>query len=102
MVELTNTSIVLVSGDLSAVWSILTFIGRTGRIGNEGLATSFYNERNEDLANDIVKVLLETGQDIPDFLDSFKPEEGEAVDFDDDTDAEGEGDDNGGAADAWT
>jgi len=25
-------------------------IGRTARIGNEGLATSFYNDRNEDIA----------------------------------------------------
>ncbi|KAL9619830.1 MAG: hypothetical protein Q9160_005570 [Pyrenula sp. 1 TL-2023] len=84
-----------------AFWSILTIVGRTGRIGNEGLATSFYNERNDDLANDIVKILLETGQEIPDFLDAFKPETGEAINFDDDTDNEGEGDGNGDAADTW-
>ncbi|TVY31493.1 ATP-dependent RNA helicase [Lachnellula subtilissima] len=49
-------------------------IGRTGRIGNLGLATSFYNERDADLAEPLVKVLLETGQGIPDFLAEHIPE----------------------------
>lgn len=52
----------------------LTFIGRTGRIGNMGLATSFYNDRDEDLAPSLVKTLLETRQTIPDFLESHIPE----------------------------
>ena len=37
-------------------------IGRTARIGNMGQATSFYNDRNEDLAPALVNILLETGQ----------------------------------------
>ncbi|PQE03534.1 hypothetical protein CJF31_00012079 [Rutstroemia sp. NJR-2017a BVV2] len=49
-------------------------IGRTGRIGNMGLATSFYNDRDSDLAETLVKVLLENGQQIPDFLQEHIPE----------------------------
>jgi len=48
--------------------------GRTGRIGNLGLATSFFNDRDADLAEPIVKVLLETGQAIPDFFTEYIPE----------------------------
>ncbi|KAA6408095.1 MAG: DEAD DEAH box RNA helicase [Lasallia pustulata] len=65
-------------------------IGRTARIGNEGLATSFYNDRNEDLAESLVKLLLETKQDIPDFLSRFVPKDPTKLEFDDDTDNEGE------------
>ena len=39
-----------------------------------GLATSFYNEKNSDIAEMLVKTLLETGQTIPDFLEEFLPE----------------------------
>ena len=67
-------------------------IGRTARIGNEGLATSFYNDRNEDIAESLVKLLLETKQEIPDFLSSFVPEDPTKLEFDDDTDNEGEED----------
>lgn len=49
-------------------------IGRTGRIGNHGLATSFYNERDEELAPSLVKTLLETRQEVPDFLEEHIPE----------------------------
>ncbi|TKA81621.1 hypothetical protein B0A49_01255 [Cryomyces minteri] len=65
-------------------------IGRTARIGNAGLATSFYTERNEDIADNLVKLLMETGQEIPDFLQDRIPEDGKAI-FDDDTDSEEEG-----------
>ncbi|KAH1499833.1 hypothetical protein LV164_002639 [Aspergillus fumigatus] len=69
-------------------------IGRTARIGNEGLATSFYNDKNSDIAPDLVKILIETGQKVPDFLESYKPAD-EVVKFDDDTDDEAaDGDDN--------
>ncbi|KAK0729813.1 P-loop containing nucleoside triphosphate hydrolase protein [Lasiosphaeris hirsuta] len=49
-------------------------IGRTGRIGHRGLATSFYTERDEPLASVLTRTLLETKQEIPDFLEGFKPE----------------------------
>ena len=63
-------------------------IGRTGRIGHHGLATSFYNERNEEMAQSLVNILMETDQDIPDFLETYKPEG--KVEFHDDTDDEEE------------
>lgn len=84
--------------------------GRTARIGNTGLATSFYNEKNEDLAPLLVKTLLETKQDVPDFLESFLPtgENGAVgpIDFEDDSDKEGEGEagtnqGNGDQSDPW-
>lgn len=59
-------------------------LGRTARIGNEGLATSFYNDGDSDLGSDLVKVLLETGQKIPDFLQDFTPSDNILV-FDDDS-----------------
>ncbi|KAI5779122.1 P-loop containing nucleoside triphosphate hydrolase protein [Geopyxis carbonaria] len=49
-------------------------IGRTARIGNHGLATTFYNSNNEDIAPDLVKILLECKQIVPDFLQSYVPE----------------------------
>ena len=67
-------------------------IGRTARIGHQGVATSFYNDRNEDLAQDLVNVLAETSNPIPEFLDHLKPKEGAQIQFDDDTDDEAEGD----------
>lgn len=68
-------------------------IGRTARIGNEGVATSFYNnDRNEDIAPDLVKLLIEAKQEVPDFLEQYKPAEGEEVDFHDGTDDEDEAD----------
>ncbi|KAA8645800.1 hypothetical protein EYZ11_011205 [Aspergillus tanneri] len=62
-------------------------IGRTARIGNEGLATSFYNDRDSEIAPELVNILIESKQKIPDFLDSYKPYNNE-VNFDDDTDDE--------------
>ena len=48
--------------------------GRTGRIGNMGLATSFYNDHDIDLAENLTKTLLETHQPVPDFLEQYIPE----------------------------
>jgi ATP-dependent RNA helicase DDX3X len=59
--------------------------GRTARIGNEGIATSFYNERNEELAGDLVKILVECKQKVPDFLEEYRPENDD-LDFDDNSD----------------
>lgn len=54
-----------------------------------GRATSFYNERNEGLGPDLVNILLEAEQPVPDFLEHFKPEDGKP-EFNDDTDDEEE------------
>ncbi|KAI4146549.1 MAG: hypothetical protein LQ341_002046 [Variospora aurantia] len=72
-------------------------IGRTARIGNIGLSTSLYNDKNEGVAEDLVKLLMETNQEIPDFLEAFKPSEGE-LDFQDDSGVEDEEEAAGGAA----
>src|SRR3954468_18896849 len=63
-------------------------IGRTARIGNVGKATSFYNDRNEDIAEDLVKILIESKQEIPDFLEDKKPENPEQIEWHDGTDDE--------------
>ncbi|KAK5114203.1 hypothetical protein LTR85_010268 [Meristemomyces frigidus] len=65
-------------------------IGRTARIGHQGLATSFYNDRDEDIAQHLVNVLVECECEVPEFLSHLKPEEGAKIEFDDDTDDEAE------------
>merc|ERR1711913_219108 len=44
-------------------------IGRTGRVGNKGKATSFYDpEHDTDVGGAVVKILSECQQEVPDFL----------------------------------
>merc|ERR1712174_30747 len=43
-------------------------IGRTGRVGNTGGATSFFNDKNMNIAKDIVDLLSEAAQDVPSWL----------------------------------
>ena len=91
----------LPNADHGGIHEYVHRIGRTARIGNLGMATAFYNERNEDIADALTKLLLETEQEIPDFLDGYKPAEGEELAFNDDSDNEEEGEDDawgGGAA----
>lgn len=47
-------------------------IGRTGRAGNVGLATSFFNDNNRNVAKGLVELLKEAGQPIPDFLQNMR------------------------------
>lgn len=49
-------------------------IGRTGRIGNRGLATAFFNDRNSDMGTAIVEQLIEMKQHVPDFLEEYRPQ----------------------------
>ena len=70
-------------------------IGRTARIGNSGLATSFYNDRNTDISAALVKVLLETKQPVPDFLSDLVPEGGQIKWSDDEDETEGYKEDGG-------
>ena len=78
-------------------------IGRTARIGNVGMATSFYNDRNEDIAEALTKILVESNFEVPDFLEQYKPEEEGKLEFDDDTDEEGEAEGDGfGASNSGT
>lgn len=46
-------------------------IGRTGRAGHTGLATSFFNDNNRSIARDLFETVLETKQEVPDFLRSI-------------------------------
>ncbi|XP_063900875.1 ATP-dependent RNA helicase DDX3X-like [Zophobas morio] len=50
-------------------------IGRTGRVGNVGMATSFFNEKNINLAKDLRLKLLEQNVEVPSFLEdmAFSP-----------------------------
>lgn len=43
-------------------------IGRTGRAGNVGIATSFFNRNNRNIVKDMIALLSEADQEIPDFL----------------------------------
>ena len=40
-------------------------IGRTGRMGNLGLATSFFNEKNRNLTKELVELIVESNQELP-------------------------------------
>lgn len=52
-------------------------IGRTGRVGNRGKSTSFYDpEANSELAGDIVKILKDASQPIPEFLEGVTASSG--------------------------
>ena len=46
-------------------------IGRTGRMGNLGLATSFFNEKNRNLTKDLVELILESSQELPGWLEAL-------------------------------
>lgn len=46
-------------------------IGRTGRMGNLGLATSFFNGRNHNLVRELVSLLVEANQELPPWLDEM-------------------------------
>ncbi len=46
-------------------------IGRTGRVGNLGLATSFFNDKNRNLARDLAALMVETKQDPPAWLETL-------------------------------
>jgi len=49
-------------------------IGRTGRVGNLGKATSFFNEKNRNLAGDLIERLEEVHQIVPPWLKSITDE----------------------------
>lgn len=46
-------------------------IGRTGRMGNLGVATSFFNDKNRSICTDLVELLVETKQELPNFLEDI-------------------------------
>ena len=46
-------------------------IGRTGRMGNLGVATSFFNDKNRNLIRDLVELIIETKQELPSWLEGM-------------------------------
>lgn len=46
-------------------------IGRTGRAGNTGISTAFFNRGNKNIVRELVELLREANQIIPGFLDSI-------------------------------
>ncbi|AET41577.1 DEAD-box ATP-dependent RNA helicase DED1 Ecym_8298 [Eremothecium cymbalariae DBVPG len=43
-------------------------IGRTGRAGNTGLATAFFNRGNKNVVKELIDILQEANQEVPSFL----------------------------------
>lgn len=46
-------------------------IGRTGRAGNTGVSTAFFNSNNRNIIKELVELLREANQEIPKWLDSM-------------------------------
>ncbi|VDN42594.1 unnamed protein product [Gongylonema pulchrum] len=46
-------------------------IGRTGRVGNVGLATSFFNDKNRNIARDLAELVVEANQELPEWLEKM-------------------------------
>ncbi|KAK4055323.1 ATP-dependent RNA helicase ded1 [Microbotryomycetes sp. JL201] len=51
-------------------------IGRTGRAGNTGSATAFFNRGNRNICRDLVELLREAKQEVPAWLESVMREGG--------------------------
>ena len=47
-------------------------IGRTGRVGNPGLATAFINDDSGPVCRDLVDLLEENKQEVPSWLRGMK------------------------------
>ncbi|KAI1181103.1 P-loop containing nucleoside triphosphate hydrolase protein [Nemania sp. FL0916] len=95
----------LPSMDHGGIQEYIHRIGRTGRIGHRGLASSFYTERDEPIAKLLTMTLMETDQEIPDFLQEYKPDNADAskLKFEYDTDEEepGETGETGQTGSGW-
>jgi len=49
-------------------------IGRTGRAGNTGVSTAFFNRGNRNIVRDLVELLREANQEIPGWLETVAHE----------------------------
>lgn len=49
-------------------------IGRTGRAGNTGMSTAFFNRGNRGIVRDLVELLKEAHQEVPSFLENVARE----------------------------
>jgi len=46
-------------------------IGRTGRAGHDGFATAFFNDKNSNIASDLVELLSEASQEVEPWLNDM-------------------------------
>jgi ATP-dependent RNA helicase DDX3X len=49
-------------------------IGRTGRAGNTGISTAFFNRGNRGVVRDLIELLKEANQEVPGFLENIARE----------------------------
>ena len=49
-------------------------IGRTGRAGNTGISTAFFNRGNKNIVRDLIELLREANQEIPGWLETISHE----------------------------
>lgn len=49
-------------------------IGRTGRAGNTGVSTAFFNRGNKNIVRELIELLREANQEIPDWLQTVAHE----------------------------
>ena len=49
-------------------------IGRTGRAGNTGISTAFFNRGNRGIVRDMIELLKEAHQEVPSFLETIARE----------------------------
>jgi ATP-dependent RNA helicase DDX3X len=49
-------------------------IGRTGRAGNTGISTAFFNRGNRGVVRDLIDLLKEANQEVPAFLENIARE----------------------------
>jgi ATP-dependent RNA helicase DDX3X len=49
-------------------------IGRTGRAGNTGISTAFFNRGNRGVVRDLIDLLKEANQEVPPFLENIARE----------------------------
>ena len=49
-------------------------IGRTGRAGNTGMSTAFFNRGNRGVCRDLIELLKEANQEVPTFLETIARE----------------------------
>ncbi|QLQ81496.1 hypothetical protein HG537_0F02570 [Torulaspora globosa] len=49
-------------------------IGRTGRAGNTGVSTAFFNRGNKNIVKGLVEILTEANQEVPPFLNDISRE----------------------------
>lgn len=49
-------------------------IGRTGRAGNTGISTAFFNRGNRGVVRELIELLKEANQEVPSFLETIARE----------------------------